>query len=53
MSFESPSRRIVSSWSDAEELHLEVERELADFVEEERAAVGLLEEAAPVGVARR
>ena len=33
----------------AQELHLQVERQLADLVEEERAAVGLLEEAAPVG----
>ncbi len=33
----------------AEQLGLERERHLADLVEEERAAVGLLEDAAPVG----
>ena len=35
----------------AQQLHLEVERQLADLVEEERAAVGLLEEPAAIGVA--
>ena len=49
MSLVSPRRRMCSSWSDAQELHLQVERQLADLVEEERAAVGLLEEAAAVG----
>ena len=39
----------ISSCEHAEELHLEVQRQLADLVEEERAAVGLLEEAAAVG----
>src|SRR5262249_41536585 len=34
----------------AQELHLEVQRELADLVEEERAAVRFFEEAAPIRV---
>src|SRR5205814_822616 len=34
---------------DAQELHLELERQLADLVEEQRAAVGGLEQADAVG----
>ncbi len=34
----------------AEQLHLQLRRQLADLVEEERAAVRLLEQAGPVGV---
>ena len=43
---EAPDRLLLQ---DAQELHLEVERQLADLVEKERPARGLLEEAAPVG----
>ena len=39
----------------AQELHLQVERQLADLVEEQRPAAGLLEEPAPIcgGVGER
>jgi len=50
MSFGSPRRAHRLLLQDAQELDLEVYRQLADLVEEEGAARRLLEEAAPVRV---
>ena len=52
-----PTRRTSLLLERAQELGLEVERQLADLVEEERAAVGLFEQAlvrfaAPVNAPR-
>ena len=47
-----PTRSNVALLEHAQELHLRARRDLADLVEEERAAVGLLE-AADRGACRR